>query len=361
MLAPVSQALDALSAEITALLTPSGQPAPEVRVLSANPGLAGIGGFVGLNTSPVAELYGRRLDAEVAVRVLANNETNLASAEDQAVRDIIAADPVGLRQNGILALKRLTDRDSPTLQASDGISAARGRDIFLNVRFEHLPIPAAPEGVLGALPLDTTVAGLSRDGGLIYDNDFAADPLGDFVAQDTPGGSGSNGNWSFDGSAGEVLQTGTKAVGNNGLIGNKAGTYLTLSPSAGGDLTNFVVTAEMRNGGNGGIGFVFRFQDPDNFGFVLMELPTNLRVMGKRIAGTGSLLDEGGQDATTGYPADTWLSVRFLADGDRFELAVDQQIVLSGRDAALSEPGSVGFFCRRADTARFRHFRLSRL
>lgn len=362
MLAPLGQAIDALSAEISGLLTAAGPaPSPQVIVLSNTPRLAGIGGFVGVNADPQAELYARRLDAEVAIRVFGNNAGALVDAEIQAANDLLRADPQQLRRNGIFKLKRLTDRETPVLRAADGIGAPFGRDIICSVSFEHKPVPLASEGALDTVPVDITQAGLTESGGLIYANDFQADPLGDFVALDRSGGSGSDGNWAYDAAAQDVTQTGTASGGNNGIAGNKIGTYLILSPTLAGDLTNFVVNAEMRCGEIGGIGFVFRFADIDNFGFVVLESPADVRVMGKRIGGSGSLLDSGGQDATQGFPPDTWIRLRLLADGDRFELAVNEQIVLSGRDPALTGPGSVGLLCRRADSARFRHFRLSSL
>jgi hypothetical protein len=362
MLAPLGQAIDALGAEISGLLTTSGtNPAPQVLVLSNTPGLAGIGGFVGLNESPRAELHARRLDAEIAVRVFSNNQSSLADTVAQVTRDLVSADPVLLRQGGIFRLKRLTDRETPVLRASEGIPASFGRDILFSVMFEHRPVPAASEGVLGAVPVDVTQAALTDRGDLIYAHEFDTDPLSDFLAHDRIGGSGTVGNWSYDSVAQEVTQTGTTSGGNNGVRGTKTGTYLVLDPSSGGEVTNFVVNAEMRCGATGGIGFVFRFADVENFGFVVLESPANVRVMGKRIAGTGALLDIGGRDNTQGFPVDTWIRLRLLADGDRFELALDENTVLAGRDPALIGSGSVGFFCRGANTARFRHFRLSSL
>lgn len=362
MLVPLGQAVDALSAEISGLLSFAGPaPLPQVLILSNTPRLAGIGGFVGMNEDPQAEVYARRLDAEIAVRVFGNDPPALVNAEEQAINDLLRADPVQLRQAGIFRLKRLTDRETPVLHPSDGISAAFGRDLIFSVYFEHKPLPTASQGVLGAVPADITQVELSNRGGLVYESEFDTDPLSDFLALDRSDGTGTAGNWAYDSGAREITQTGSTSGGSNGIAANKVGTYLILDPSAGGAVSNFVVNAEMRCGATGGIGFVFRFADIDNFGFVVLESPANVRVLGKRIAGSGSLLASGGQDPSQGFSPDTWFRLRLLADGDRFELAVDEQIVLSGRDPALTGSGSVGFFCRRADTARFRHFRLSSL
>ena len=362
MLPPLSQTITALNAEISGFLSAEDfAPTPQILMLSNAPGLAGIGGFVGINDVPKTEIYARKIKAEIAVRVFGDTSSDLADAEVQATTNLLGADPVQLRRAGIFNLKRLTDRATPLLRAADGIPQAFGRDIVFSVTYEHKPLPETSQGMLDTVPVDTTQARLTRGGGLIYANDFGTDPLADFQARDRVSGTGSAGNWSYDAVAQEITQTGTTSGGNNGIAATKVGTYLTLTPSAGGAVRNFVVTAEMQCGATGGIGFVFRFMDVENHGFVILESPANVRVIAKRIAGVGTLLDTSGQDTSAGFTPDTWHRLRFLADGDRFELAVDEQTVLAGRDAGLPQTGSVGFFCRRASTARFRHFRLSGL
>ena len=85
MLPPLGQAIDALTAGISGLLTtPGGATTPQVLVLASDPGLPGLGGFVGLHTDPRAELHARHLDAEIAVRVLADTPADLMAAEAQA-------------------------------------------------------------------------------------------------------------------------------------------------------------------------------------------------------------------------------------------------------------------------------------
>ncbi len=295
------------------------------------------------------------------MRVFAGDVAELAVAEAQAARDIVAADPGLLRRRGILTVTRLTDLPSVTLGAADGLAHPFGRDLRFRVRYEHLPIPAAGEGVIGAVPADLSTATFSGRGRLIYVSDFTEDPLGDFTPLDSPPGTGTAGAWTYDAAADEVVQTGTRASGGNGLAGTKTGSYLILNPGAGGEVLNFVAHAEMRNGASGGIGLVFRFRDIANFGFVQLERPADVRVMGTRVADTGNLLASGGQDATSSYPQDEWIRLRLLADADRFELAINEVTVLAGRDPGLTEPGSVGLFCRRAGGARLRNFRLSSL
>ena len=93
----------------------------------------------------------------------------------------------------------------------------------------------------------------------------------------------------------------------------------------------------------------------------LLEEPSQIRVIGRRIDNVGSLPAQGGQTAGAGFPVGEWLRLRLLADGGKTELAINERVVLTGQDDAQIVPGAVGFFCRGADRARFRHFRLSSL
>jgi hypothetical protein len=363
MLAGIGAALDALTGEFAALLTPPTVPAfaPEVTVHAARAGLAGLGGFVGVQASPRAELHARRIDAEVVVRVRAANEAGLLSAEAQAARDVIAADPAFLRRRGILRLERVTDPAARSLAAEEGASFVR--DLRFAVRFEHQPVPTEGEGVIGTVPQDVTLsAALTRAGRLRYATEMLANPLGDFEVVNG-GTSGTVGAWAYDAAAQEIRQTGTRRGGSNGLASNKAGTYLLLrSAAAGGDLADFLLQAEVRSDGPGGIGLVFDFLGPLDFSFALLEEPAAVRVTGRRAGGVSAFLARGGQDPTRGFPTGQWLRLRLLVEGGRVELAVDEAVALAGADPALAATiGRVGFFCRNNGTARFRHFRLSSL
>ena len=130
---------------------------------------------------------------------------------------------------------------------------------------------------------------------------------------------------------------------------------------AGGPLQNFVLNADVRSDGPGGIGLVFHFQDTSNFAFALLQTDPDLRLLGKRRSGTSSFLDDGGQVTGLSFAQNEWFRLRLLVDGDRVELALNEVPVLAGSDQNLTTPGNVGFFCRSNGTARFRHFRLSSL
>lgn len=363
MLPRLGDAIDALNSEIVGILSAPAPPlpAPLVVVNAVRGGLPGVGGFIGLHDEPRADLHARVLEAEVVVRVMADTRAALLEAEARAARDIIAADPALLRRRGLLRVARIADPDAPVLAEDDGIAAPFGRDVRFAVRFEHRPAPTAPEGSLAQVGVDMAVGAVSRGGGLLYDTEFLDDPLADFDVFSSPG-TGTAGAWSHDAAAQELRQTGARRGGSDGISGNKTGTYLVLRPAVvGGALQDVLLRAEMRCDGPGGIGFVHRFRDAQNFAFALLEEPAGIRVMGRRTGNVGALPDRGGEDSSAGFPTGEWLRLRLLAEGGRVELAINEKVVLTGRDDGPGPAGAVGFFCRGADQARFRHFRLSSL
>ena len=322
---------------------------------------AGIGGFVGIHPDPFAELHARHLDAQVVVRVRAASAADLLAVEAQAVLDIIGADPAFLRSRGVLRLDRVLEGPDRTLGPADGLDAPAGRELRFSVAFEHRPLPAAGEGRLDAVPLDVETAMLSATARPRYASEFLTDPLADFTALDGAG-TGRAGAWSYDAAAQEIRQTGTRGGGANAPNGNKTGTYLVLRlPVIGGPLADFVLHADVRSDGPGGIGLVFRFVDTANFGYFLMDEPGGWRIFGRRSANTGALFATGARDLTAGFPQGEWLRLRLLAQGSRFELAINERPALSGGESALAAGGTVGFFCRRNATARFRQLRLASL
>jgi hypothetical protein len=358
--------IDALSSAISALLAPPpADPAltPKVAILPAQTNLAGIGGFIGQSDTPAAEKIARRLDGEVVVRVFAGSAAALLDAEAQVSRKLLAASPTLLRQRGILRLQRVLGSPDRRLDAADGIAAPFGQELRFAVKFEHAPLPTQSEGAIASVPQDIAVAGPARPGRLRYQTEFLTDPLADFTG--VAGGTSGSAAWTYDQASLELRQTGGRKGGDDGVSGNKTGAYLVLQDSvAGGALADFVLHAEMRSDGPGGLGLVFRYRDTGNFGFFIMEepgAPPGRRLFGRRRNDSGALLAEGGQDLTQGFPTNSWLRLRLLAEGDRFELAINETVALTGSDAELSEPGSIGLFCRGNPNARFRHVRLTGL
>ncbi len=363
MLGSVADAITSLTGAISGLLTPAADPslAPDIVVRAAHAHLSGIGGFIGINATPHAETHGRVLEAQVVLRVRAATPAALLVTEASTTHDLLAADPLTLRARGVLRLERLTDMEDRELTAADGLGAPVGRELRFAVRYEHRPVPAAPEDVLGSVSQDVMTAALAAPSRLLYDSEFLTNPLADFTV--FPGtGAGTPGTWTYDPATQEIRQTGTRVGGVNGLNGAKAGTYLVLNQAVtGGVLRDFVLSADVRSDGPGAIGLVFRFLSTATFGFALLEQPPPVRLFGRRTANVGALLAQGGQAANVGFTTGQYMRLRLLAQDDRFELSINGVPALSGRDPGMSTPGMVGFFCRRNATARFRRLSLRSL
>lgn len=363
MLGTLSDAITALTGTISGLLTPPADPSmtPDVIITASKAQLSGIGGFVGLNEVPRAELHARLLNAVIVLRVRAPNAADLLAAEATVTRDLLGADPIALRLAGVRQLSRITDGLDRQLTAADGLDTPAGSDLRFSVCYEFRPLPLVAEGMIGSVQQDATTATLDGPSRLLYSSEFLVDPMANFTTV-SAAGSGTVGAWSWNSSSQEILQTGTRAGGTNGLTGNKTGTYLLLNDTAtGGPVSDFVLHADVRSDGPGGIGLVFRYQDTSNFGFMLMEQPPGIRLFGRRTGNVGSLLAEGGQSSTVGFTTNQFMRLRLLAQADRFELAINGITALSGRDSGLPASGMVGFFCRRNATARFRRLSLRSL
>jgi hypothetical protein len=354
-------AIDALTSAISGLLSTPADAAlkPRVSVLPAATSLSGLGGFIGYSEAPAAERRARRVEGEVLVRVLAASEAELAAAEARAARDLVAADPVQLRRSGILRLERVVQADGPALV---GAGAPAARDLRFTVHFEHAPLPTEPEGTITELRHDTMLAAPGAGKGPDYETQFLTDPLADFVPAAAEIATGTAAAWTYDRGAQELRQTGSLGGGEDGMSGDKTGAYLLLRTAAAPGLhADVLIEAEMRSDGPGGFGLVFNYRNRGSFAFVLLEQPPGHRVMGRRGGGAGALLAEGGRDASAGFKPNQWLRLRLLAQGDRAELAIDETVVLAGRDPMLRAAGQVGLFCRGGASVRIRHFKVSSL
>jgi hypothetical protein len=353
----VSSTIAALRSELAGLLSPVAdhtlQPTIEIHPLKVAP--AALGGFIGVDPVTASERFARRMEAEVVVRVRAAAPDGLAAAEAQAALDLVGADPVLLRRRGLMRLIRRTTDEA-------ALSDPVARDIRFEVAFEHRPLPTAGEGVIDALRLGLAPSGLGGSLRLRYGSAFDADPMADFTAVDGAG-TGGPAAWSWDAASGEVRQTSTLGGGTGTPTAAKQGAYLILNPGpSGGPVGDFVMDVELRlddpgGEGAGSVGVVFRYRNPANFGFALLDL-AGWRMMGLRSGGAGRLLQQDARDTATGLAPDAWSRLRLIAEGDSFELHVNETPALGGRDNRLRQPGAVGFFCRRAAGARFGRLRL---
>jgi hypothetical protein len=358
------EAVTALNATLQGLLPAAPDPAltPEcfVNPLRAQP--VGVGGVVGTRTQPPAgDVAALRVTAEVVVRVKAPTVAGLAASESSVSTALLGADPVNLRRQGVFRIRRMVETTDRLVPALPDIA---GRDVRFEVLYEFSKLPDAAGGVIASVPLDLVVrtAGTAPPSELLL-VDFEQSPLALFdVVNDDP--LSEPGQWTFAAAEREVRQTSAAGGGSNNFNASKRGTLLLVRPAATPPAPrNFVLHASVRSDDSGGLGLVFRFQDLDNFYYVLLHdngnpaAPFHYRILARKVAGAFSFLESGGADAAAGYTPDRWFALRLAVQDEQFDLAIDGVDVLSGRDSSLPAAGRVGFICRNAAGARFRFLR----
>jgi hypothetical protein len=364
MAVSLTEAVTALNATLHGLLPAAPDPAlaPELFVNPLRTQPVGVGGVVGTRTQPPAgDVAALRVTAEVVVRVKAPTVADLAASESSISTALLGADPVNLRSQGVFRIRRMVESSDRLVPALPDIA---GRDVRFEVLYEFSKLPDGVGGVIASVPLDLVVrtAGTAAPSELLL-VDFDQSPLALFdVVDDAP--LSEPGQWTFVAADREIRQTSAAGGGSNNFDASKRGTLLLVRAAATPPAPrSFVLHASVRSDGSGGIGLVFRFQDLDNFYYVLLHdngdpnAPPRYRIFGKKLGGAFSFLETGGADDTAGYTPDRWLALRLAVQDERFDLAIDGVGVLSGQDTDLPSPGRVGFMCRNAASARFRCLR----
>jgi hypothetical protein len=362
MVVTVMEAVAALNATLQDLLPAEGPPAqaPELFVNPLKSHNVGVGGVVGIRTQPpVGEVAALRITAEVVVRVKAQTAVQLAASEAAISTALLGADPVNLRSSGVFRITRVAETmERPVIDLQN----LSGRDVRFQVLYEFTKQPEVAEGVISAVPIDLIhrTSSTPRRPSDLLSVDFETDPLALFdVVNDT--GLNEPGQWQYAAADREVQQTSSAGGGSNNFNASKRGTLLLVRSAATPPApANFVLYSSMRSDSSGGIGLVFRFQDIDNFYFVLLHdngnpaAPFRFRIIGRKQDGAFSFLESGGTDDTAGYTPNSWFTLRLAVQDEQFDLAIDGNEVLRGRDAGIMSPGRVGFMTRGAAGARFR-------
>jgi hypothetical protein len=357
-----AEALASLTTAMSSLLPPPPSPGltPNLMVTPVKITPAGIGGFVGIHPDPQGEVLGRRVVARVTVDIPADTAAALDARVTQVTQGVLSAARAELAQLGILKLSLFELGPRPVLPAT-GPAITPRRDVSFDVLFEFLKPPDEPAGVIQSIPLDIE-SSFASEPVTVMDGAFEANPLANFDVFDDPAAvSGAPSSWSFDPVLEAVLQTSAIQGGPAGSGPEKPGTYLVLRTTpARPVLGNLSVAASMDTVPAGGIGFVFRFVDINNFYYVLLDSQSGFRRMGKKVGGNFAALQEGGLDGSAGFTPNTLLRLRLVAEGSVFRLVLDGETVLEGSDNELSA-GRVGFMVRNCTGARFFDFTLLRL
>jgi hypothetical protein len=360
-----TDALNGLSTAVSSLLPAPASPAlaPSLVLSSARVTPTGLGGLVGPSTSPVGEVRGRRVAAELRITVRADTGANLDAALRAHTLALMGADRVTLAQKGILrlAVDGLGTRVVPA-GGGQGQSQIASCDVAVTVLYEHERAPDAPEGIIQQIPLALEQA-RGDDAGPLLRMEFDAQSLARFDVVDDPAATtAAPSNWVWAAAPGRIEQRSGITGGANNLPADRPGTFLVLKPTEQVPLvTDCALEAWMQAGAPGGIGVVFRWVDADNFCFFLMDSTRNERVLGRKRAGAYGPLLPPSRDAANGFQTGRGYHVRVAVRGDEVEVFLDGQRVLGTRDPTLAGPGRVGLMSRACSQAFFHGLELSRL
>ena len=186
------------------------------------------------------------------------------------------------------------------------------------------------------VPLDVDLSG-DRDPRKLISAEFSAQSLAWFDVVDDPlATSNAPSAWSFDDVGQRLQQTSAISGGTSAVNANKPGTYLVLrtTPSIP-PVTDFILRSEVESDGDQGLGLVFRFQDPANFYFVLLNANKNYRVLGRKVAGS---FQQVALDVTASFTVGAVTRLKVVASGSDLTVFVDDQQALAGADSAARGP-----------------------
>jgi hypothetical protein len=193
--------------------------------------------------------------------------------------------------------------------------------------------------------------------------DLSVDPLQSFEAIDDPMAvNDSPSNWVYDPLEHRIEQLSNVHAPNGNMNMNtdpdKPGTYLIHKQTADWPqrTKDLVINCLVNSGDDDGIGFIFRFQDVDNFYFFIMDSKRKYRRIGKKVQGVFQELDTPAVETQNGYDINQNYKLTIAAVGDAFKAYLDGKEILSGQDRTdelMKKPGRVGFYSWGNTAARF--------
>lgn len=348
-----SAALEELSASFADLLPPP----PEanlpytVQIYPVRVTPSGVGGHVGFRSSPSGELSGRRISARISVSVQTSDAAVLGSAVAGVTGAIASRDAARSRSAGLLRVEVARIGSAMEVTAA----GVHRQEVEFSALFEHLHAPAAGSGVITQIPILAEVASTSSGGQVVYRSSFGSGALDGFESIDDPGvTAGGASRWEHDPESGWIRQLSPLQGGDPGAGVSKPGGYLLLRPAIQGRLvSDFVLTSEMAFTDQAEVGLVFRWQDVDDFHFVLLGSALGAGVLGRKIGGAFTALYSLIIERPTTYQPGRSYSIRLTARADLIQLHVDGQLVLEGRTREPRPPGRIGLLSRAPGIAEF--------
>lgn len=346
------QAMLALDAQISSLLplpVPAGLTR-QVRVLPLNVAPAGIGGYIGPQANPKADVYARRVQASVRVDVQGGQDQNASAHIDLVTRNLTCQSRSDLRQKGIFWLK------------PDVIDARSARFELL---YEYAHHPVESEGVIDTLDFALEANTTPYRAKFVWDVSTTAlvglpDPLAEFTVADDPdvnAGSPAS-QWVFNAADARIEQN--AAVRGGPLTtaqARKAGAQLLWRPAqAPLSLARFVVACEFSSASNDGIGLVFHRIDNNNFYYFLASENNRYHLFGRKREGVYSIV--GGINTNAGFSLDAVHELKIFSFDGKLSAVMDEQQTLAADTGESLPAGEIGFLTHGNNRARFHRARV---
>lgn len=324
----------------------------------------GIGGYIGLNNSPVDEIYGRyiRADAEINIGATNNNSALITTEINSLTSTLATLGRETLRTDGVYFLKI-------TSLSPAGQDNGNSRTLTVSVHYEYQEIPVDAGETINRIDYREYLNPTDNSASVIASLDFSTltplpDPLVDFLplADTDVIASSPSENWAYNSVEQRIEQTNAVRGGGASLASaRKAGAQLLYVPQGRAlSLGNGIMTSTMSTNQNDGIGFVFRWQDIDNFYFFLISTSQNYQIFGKKVAGTWSFLEQGGigEQLDLNLASPTAISIEFY--DNHLTAKIDDTIISSGTDSDLIS-GEVGLLTHINSAAFFHTLDIVRL
>lgn len=316
----------------------------------------GVGAYIGSHTDPAGDITALRIDTAAAVRVEAGSAdiADLVQGVTAAVMGVQRAD---LQNAGIYRLKL---RELDPLQEENGNRASR--IIHFSLLYEHLILPTVSESQIDEVVVDLDLNSANGDAEVLINTGFDADWADHFdVVDDPDAAQNPPSNWQYSAADTALHQTSAIQGGSLALTARKSGTYLLLKAAAAAPVQDFLIDADFRSLDNDGVGFVFRYQDIDNFYFCLISARNDYAMLGKKLGGSFSFLDQDGQANITPYQVASTHRLKLITLGDQFHVQVDDNPLVSGRDASITNSGRIGLMCHGNNDVYFYRLQLLKL
>ena len=318
---------------------------------------SGIGAYVGTHDDPMGEIKALRIDTIASIRMEAPNAniTNLVQGVTSAVMGVARTQ---LQQAGIYRLKM---NELEPVQEEVGNRSSRVANFSL--LYEYLVLPTESEFPINDVVLDIDLNAAMGDAEVIINTGFDADWQDIFDVVDDPNAvQNPPSNWQFNGGEVALHQLSRIKGGSFALTARKSGTYLLLKvDSTTPPVRDFLLDVDFSSNDNDGLGFVFRYQDINNFYFCVLSARNNYAMLGKKTGGSFSFLDQGGQANVTPYQLSTSHRLKLVVLGNQFQVTLDDDPLVSGSDDAISDEGQVGLMCHGNDDVFFYRLQLLKL